>query len=162
MLDPRIDKLANVLIHHSCRLQSGQKVLIEAFDLPEPNLVCRLVDEACRVGAIPIVNIKHNAVLRSLYRGATEDSMKLAGKFEAAVMTEMDAYIGVRGSANSSEFADVSGDRMDLYQQHWWQPVHVQIRVPQTRWVVLRYPTPSMAQAASKSCEQFEEFFFDV
>ena len=46
MLDPRIDKLANVLIHHSCRLQSGQKVLIEAFDLPEPNLVCRLVDEA--------------------------------------------------------------------------------------------------------------------
>ncbi len=162
MQDPRIDKLANVLIHHSCRLKSGQKVLIEAFDLPEPNLICRLVDEACRVGAIPIVNIKHNAVLRSLYRGATEDSMKLAGKFEADVMNEMDAYIGVRGSANSSEFADVSGDRMDLYQQHWWQPVHVQIRVPKTRWVVLRYPTPSMAQAASKSCEQFEDFYFDV
>ncbi len=162
MQDPRIDKLANVLIHHSCRLQPGQKVLIEAFDLPEPNLICRLVDEACRIGAIPTVNIKHNAVLRSLYRGATEDSMKLAGKFEAAVMTEMDAYIGVRGSANSNEFADVPGARMDLYQQHWWQPVHVQIRVPQTRWVVLRYPTPSMAQAASKSCEQFEEFFFDV
>ncbi len=162
MQDPRIDKLANVLIHHSCRLQSGQKVLIEAFDLPEPNLICRLVDEASRVGAIPIVNIKSNAVLRSLYRGATEDSMKLAGKFEAVVMSEMDAYIGVRGSANSSEFSDVSGDRMDLYQQHWWQPVHVQIRVPKTRWVVLRYPTPSFAQAASKSCEEFENFFFDV
>jgi len=96
MQDPRIDKLANVLIHHSCRLKAGQKVLIEAFDLPEPNLVCRLVDEACRIGAIPIVNIKNNAVLRSLYRGATEDSMKLAGEFEAAVMSEMDAYIGVR------------------------------------------------------------------
>jgi aminopeptidase len=162
MQDPRIDKLATVLIHHSCRLKSGQKVLIEAFDLPEPNLICRLVDEASRVGAIPIVNIKSNAVLRSLYRGATEDSMKLAGKFEAAVMSEMDAYIGVRGSANSSEFSDVSGDRMDLYQQHWWQPVHVKIRVPKTRWVVLRYPTPSFAQAASKSCEEFENFFFDV
>ena len=42
MQDPRIDKLANVLIHHSCRLQPGQKLLIEAFDLPEPNLICRL------------------------------------------------------------------------------------------------------------------------
>ena len=38
MQDPRVDKLANVLIHHSCRLKAGQKVLIEAFDLPEPNL----------------------------------------------------------------------------------------------------------------------------
>ena len=65
MQDPRIDKLANVLIHHSCRLKSGQKVLIEAFDLPEPNLICRLVDEASRVGAIPIVNIKNNAVLEA-------------------------------------------------------------------------------------------------
>jgi aminopeptidase len=130
MQDPRIDKLANVLVHHSCRLKAGQKVLIEAFDLPEPNLVCRLVDEVSRIGAIPIVNIKHNAVLRSLYRGATEDSMALAGRFEAAVMSEMDAYIGVRGSANSNEFADVPAERLDLYQQHWWQPVHIQIRVP--------------------------------
>ena len=162
MQDPRIDRLAQVLIHHSCRLQPGQKVLIEAFDLPEPNLVCRLIEEAYRVGATPVVSIKNNAVLRSLYRGATAESMSLAGKFEAAVMTEMSAYIGIRGSANSNEFSDVPGTGMDLYQQHWWQPVHVQIRVPKTRWVVLRYPTPSMAQAASKSCEQFEDFYFDV
>ena len=87
MQDPRIDRLAQVLIHHSCRLQPGQKVLIEAFDLPEPNLVCRLIEEAYRVGATPIVSIKNNAVLRSLYRGATAESMSLAGKFEAAVMT---------------------------------------------------------------------------
>ena len=162
MQDPRIETLAQVLVHHSCRLQSGQKVLIEAFDLPEPNLICRLVEEAYRVGATPLVSVKNNAVLRSLYRGATETSMGLAGKFEAAVMTEMNAYIGVRGSANSNEFADVTGPNMDLYQQYWWQPVHVQIRVPKTRWVVLRYPTPSMAQAAGKSCEQFEDFYFGV
>ena len=111
MQDPRIDRLAQVLIHHSCRLQPGQKVLIEAFDLPEPGLVCRLVEEVCRIGATPVVAIKNNAVLRSLYRGATETSMKLAGKFEAAVMSEMDAYIGIRGSANSNEFADVPSVR---------------------------------------------------
>ncbi len=162
MQDSRIESLAQLLIHHSCRLQSGQKLLIEAFDLPEPNLICRLVDEAYHIGATPFVAVKNNAVLRSLYRGATEASMGLAGKFEAAVMSEMDAYIGIRGSANSNEFADVPGPNMDLYQQHWWQPVHVQIRVPKTRWVVLRYPTPSMAQAASKSCEQFEDFYFGV
>lgn len=162
MKDPRIDRLAQVLLHHSCRIQPGQKVLIEAFDLPSPQLVCQLVEQAAAAGAIPLVSVKDNAVLRSLYRNATVDSMQLAGKFEAAVMREMDAYIGIRGSANSSEFSDVPGERMDLYQQHWWQPVHIGIRVPHTRWVVLRYPTPSMAQAAGKSCETFEDFFFDV
>lgn len=162
MKDPRIDRLAQVLLHHSCRIQPGQKVLIEAFDLPTPQLICRLIEDAAAAGAIPVVSVKDNAVLRSLYRTATVDSMQLAGRFEAAVMSEMDAYIGIRGSANSSEFSDVPGDRMDLYQQHWWQPVHIGIRVPKTRWVVLRYPTPSMAQAAGKSCEAFEDFFFDV
>ena len=162
MQDYRIDKLAQTLIHHSCRLQPEQKVLIEAFDLPEPTLVCRLVEEAHRLGAIPLVSLKQNSVLRSLYRSATETSMSLAGRFEAAVMSEMDAYIGIRGAANSNEFADVSADKMDLYQKHWWHPVHIELRVPKTRWVVLRYPTPSMAQAANQSCEQFEDFYFNV
>ena len=162
MQDHRIDKLAQTLIHHSCRLQPGQKVLIEAFDLPDPTLVCRLIEEASRIGAIPLVSLKSNSVLRSLYRGATEASMSLSGRLEAAAMLQMDAYIGIRGAANSNEFADVPPEKMDLYQKHWWQPVHIELRVPKTRWVVLRYPTPSMAQSANKSCEQFESFYFDV
>ncbi len=162
MRDHRIEKLAQTLVHHSCRLQSGQKVMIEAFDLPDPALVCRLIDEVYRLGATPLVSWKSNQVLRSLYRNATDESMSLPAKFEAAAMSEVDAYIGIRGSANSNEFADVSAERMDLYQKHWWQPVHINIRVPKTRWVVLRYPTPSFAQAAGRSCEDFEDFYFDV
>lgn len=41
-------------------------------------------------------------------------------------------------------------------------PVHIDVRVPKTRWVVLRYPTPSMAQSARMSTEAFEEFYFNV
>lgn len=162
MRDERIVRLARTLIHHSCRLQAGHKVLIEAFDLPDLTLVSELIDEAARVGALPVVSLKSNSVLRSLYRSGTAESMQLAGRIEAETMRQMDAYIGIRGSANANEFADVPAAQMDLYQQHWWQPVHIQIRVPDTRWVVLRYPTPSMAQSANQSSEQFEEFFFNV
>ena len=101
-------------------------------------------------------------MLRALYRTGTEENLGMAGTFEKARMERMDAYIGVRGSANSHEFADVSSDQMDLYQKHWWQPVHSKVRVPKTKWVVLRYPTGSMAQSANRSSEAFEEFFFDV
>lgn len=162
MSDPRITKLAETLIDHSCRLKAGETVLIEAFDLPEPALVCRLVEIAAERGAHPVVTWKSNAILRSLYRTGTEAGMKLIGELEAGRMERMDAYIGIRGAFNSNEFADVPPTQMDLYQEHWWQPVHIKIRVPKTRWVVLRYPTPSMAQAANMSCEAFEDFYFDV
>lgn len=162
MHDQRLERLAETLIDHSCRLQSGQKLLIEAFDLPDPQLVCCLVELATARGAIPVVSLKNNVVLRSMYRTATVDQMQLIGRFEASRMAEMDAYIGVRGAENSNEFADVPVEQMDLYQKHWWQPVHVDVRVPQTRWVVLRYPTPSMAQAANMSSSAFEEFYFNV
>ncbi|MBD3676752.1 MAG: aminopeptidase [Planctomycetaceae bacterium] len=162
MTDPRITHLAELLIDHSCQLESGQKLLIEAFDLPSPELVSRLVAIASRRGAIPVVNLKSNEVLRAQYQNATESSMTLLGELESHVMSQVDAYIGVRGANNSNEFADVPTDQMTLFQKHWWKPVHVGIRVPQTRWVVLRYPTASMAQAANMSTSAFEDYFFEV
>jgi aminopeptidase len=161
MRDPRIDKLAEVLLDHSCRIAKGERVLIEAFDLPEPALVCRLVEGAAARGAVPFVIWKSNAVLRSLYQTATDEGMRLAGQFDRAQMEEMQAYIGIRGAANSSQFADVPQEKMDLYQKHWWKPV-ADYRVSKTKWVVLRYPTDSFAQAANMSTATFEDFYFDV
>jgi aminopeptidase len=162
MHDPRIDQLADILLDHSCTIEKGEKVLIEAFDLPDATLVCRLIEGAAVRGAVPLVSWKSNAVLRSLYQTATEESMKLAGEFESDRMEKVQAYIGVRGAANSSQFADVPHERMDLYQEHWWKVVHTDVRISKTKWVVLRYPTDSFAQAANMSTPAFENFYFDV
>lgn len=162
MNDPRLTTLAKLLLHHSCRLKPGDHVLIEAFDLPDFTLIDRLVELATEMGAVPMVDTKSNAVLRSLYLHATESSMKLAGECERFRMEKMDAYIGVRGAWNSTEFADVPAEKMALFSRYWSQPVHFEVRVPKTRWVVLRYPNPSMAQQARTSTAAFEDFFFNV
>lgn len=162
MNDPRIARLAEVLVDHSCQLKRGEFVLIEAFDLPEPALVCRLVELAAQRGAYPLVIWKNNEVLRSLYLNGSEANLGLAGKWEADLMRQVQAYIGIRGAANNSQFADVPIEQMDLYQKLWWHPVHSEVRVPKTRWVVLRYPTPAMAQSAKMSSTAFDDFFFEV
>lgn len=161
MHDPRIDTLAAVLLDHSCKIQSGEHLLIEAIDLPEPNLVCALVEGAAERGALPVVEWKNQEVQRSLFRTATEASMKLAGGIERARMERMQAYIGVRGAGNSSQMVDVPHERMDLYQEHWLRHVN-DYRVPKTKWCVLRYPNDSFAQAADMSTRAFEDFYFDV
>src|SRR5580692_7244150 len=162
MNDPRLFRLAEILIDHSCQLRAGENVLIEAYDLPDPTLVCLLVELAATRGANPFVTWKNNSVLRALYRTGTPANLGLAGDLERARMEQMQAYIGIRGSANSSAFADVPLAKMDLYQQHRWHSVHSETRVPKTKWVVLRYPTDAMAQSANMSSESFEDFFFTV
>jgi aminopeptidase len=162
MNDPRLTRLAEILLDHSCRIAKGENVLIEAIDLPEPTLVCRLVELAAERGANPFVTWKNQEILRSLYRTGTQANIAEAGTFERARMERMQAYIGVRGSSNGSQFVDVPHERMDLYQKHWWHPVHSEVRVPKTKWVVLRYPTPSFAQAADMSTSAFEDFYFNV
>jgi aminopeptidase len=54
----------------------------------------------------------------------------------------------------------VPGDRVKLVSR-LMQPV-LDYRVGRTKWVVLRWPTPSMAQQAGLSTEKFEDFYFRV
>ena len=161
MKDPRFDKLADVLICHSTRLQKGEKLLIEAIDTP-PEMVVALIRRARQAGGEVFTTVKQNTILRELYRQESQSAMQLTGAWEAARMAEMDAYIALRGSHNITELSDVSDTGMKLYQQHWWKPVHIDIRVPKTKWVVLRWPHPSMAQQAMMSTEVFEDFYFNV
>lgn len=161
MKDPRYTALAKVLTHHSCRVQAGEKVLIEAYDIPT-DFTVELIKTVAEAGGIPIVSTYSLPVLRALYNTATEEQMTLLGTIEKARMESVQCYMGVRGSSNIAEMSDVPKEKMELYEKFWWKPVHGEVRVPKTRWVVLRFPNASMAQAAGMSTEAFEDFYFRV
>ncbi|OIK08979.1 aminopeptidase [Bacillus sp. MUM 116] len=161
MKDPRIEKLANNLINYSVQLQKGEKVLIENFGL-QRELVTALVKEAYEAGGFPFVLLKDHQVDRSLLLGAQEEQFNLMADFEANVMKQMDAYIGLRSGSNINELADVPDEGMKIQGNTIGKKVHRDIRVPKTKWVVLRYPTSSMAQLAKMSTEGFENFYFNV
>ena len=161
MQDSRIDKLAKGLINYSCSLKKGQKVLIEAKGI-DNMLVEALVKEAYSVGAIPFVEIYDNRITRQLLLGQTEEQAKLRAKFDGERMKQMDAYIGIRGGENCNELSDVPEDKMKMESKFYSHPVHHEIRVKDTNWVVLRYPNQGMAQQANMSTEAFEDFYFNV
>ncbi len=161
MKDPRMLKLSRQLIRYSTAMQKGERVLIEMFG-HQPELVAALVDEAYAAGAEPVVRLRDMTVMRSLMRGATPEKWDFEAENDAALMRGVQAYIGVRANTNSFETGDVSAEKTALYGKHYSRLVHGKIRVPQTRWVVLRYPTPAMAQAAKMSMEAFEDYYFDV
>ena len=161
MKDPRYTQLARLLVQHSIQVKPDDKVLIEAFDIPT-DFTAELIRAVAAAGGQPLVSTYHVAVQRALLEAATEAQMTTIGTIERARMEAVQCYIGVRGSHNISELSDVPRDRMALYEKLWWHEVHSEIRVKKTRWVVLRWPNPSMAQAAGMSTEAFEDFYFRV
>ena len=161
MKDPRFDQLAELLISHSTSLQPGENILIEATDVPS-DLTVAIVRAAAKAGGNPMINTRQSAVTRALLHAATPDSMKLNGDVALHQMQQMQAYIAIRGADNSAELSDVPGEQMKLYAKNWVHPVHMEQRVKHTKWCVLRYPSPSMAQDAQMSTEAFEDFYFQV
>ncbi len=165
MPDPRFQKLAHLLVHHSCRLKDGDKVLIEATEIPD-SFLSVLMSEVISAGAIPVVDRKDERLARSLLTEGTmeqlEARLKVHAELELHRMKAMDAYIGLRGSHNITELSDVAPERMKMRGELLFKPVHVEQRVKHTRWVVLRWPTPSMAQQAGMSTDAFEDFYFQV
>ena len=159
MFDPRFDALAEVLTGFSTRLQKGEKVLIDLFDIP-PEMVVSLIRKVREKGAFPFVNLQSNIVNREMLRGADQVQFQTIAGYELARMQAMNAYIAVRGSYNITEHSDVPSDRM-LLAMKLLKPV-LEHRVNKTKWVVLRWPSPSMAQLSGMSTEAFEEFFFRV
>lgn len=159
MHDPRLDKLAHLLVHHSTKLKKGEAVLIDLFDVPE-EMGIALIRAVREVKAIPFVQVHRARISRELALGTSEEYLTIASSLELARMKKMHAYIALRGSHNITEMSDVPEDNMRLIAGKM-RPV-LDWRINKTKWVVLRWPTPSMAQQADMSTEAFEDFFFQV
>ncbi len=161
-MDERIKVLAKTLVNYSMEVEKGDKVYVHYIGPATQDLARQIVKEVYKAGGVPFVHYTDQVLLREQLLNCTEEQMSLAAKIDAAEMDQMDCYVAIRGTDNVSELADVPSDKMRLYETYYQTPVHHDIRVKKTRWVVLRYPNAAMAQLSNTSTEAFEDFYFNV
>ena len=159
-MDPRVEKLSNLLTTYSCDLQPGERVLIDYEGESTKPLVRQLIKDAYKLGAKPYVNHRDTQILREILLNCDEEQIRFQDDYQLYQMKGMDAYIAIRGNENVSELSDVPAEKLNLYYK-LTRPT-LDYRVNKTKWVVMRYPNPSMAQLANTSQEAFEEFYFNV
>src|SRR6266566_4067117 len=159
MTDPRYKKLAKLLVEYSTELKKHDRVLLDMIDVPDEFSI-ELMRVARAAGALPVIEVRHTRINRELLRDTNGQHAGLVRDLELFRMKKMQAYIAIRGADNANENADVPSERMALYSRTI-RPV-LNYRVGKTRWCVLRWPTPSMAQSAGMSTEAFEDLYFDV
>jgi aminopeptidase len=160
-MDPRIQSLASNLVRYSVCLQPGENLLIEVHDQGH-DLARAVMAEAYAIGGKPFIWTKDHTLLRAFLMKADKEQVSRIGQFEAGLMADMQAYIGIRGQFNVSEWADLPKESVALYQTEWWKVVHTDIRVKKTKWCVMRWPSYAMAQQCKMSKEGFEDFYFKV
>ncbi len=156
----REKKLAQLLVNYSVELKKGENCLINAIDVPE-SIVEHLVKEVSKAGANPIVNYSTIRIEKALIANSTIKSIELATDLDVYRMEKMDAFIGIRGVVNPREMANITTE-LELHNKIYNNKVHHEIRVPKTKWVVLRYPTQLMAYQANMSFTEFEDYFYKV
>jgi aminopeptidase len=159
MTDPRYTKLAKLLVEYSTAIRKDDRVLLDMIDVPDEFSI-ELMRVVRKMGATPLIEVRHTRITREIQRETDATHATLVRDVELFRMKKVQAYIAIRGSANASETSDVPGDRLALYSKIL-RPV-LNYRVNKTRWCVLRWPTPSMAQGAGMSTESFEDLYFDV
>jgi aminopeptidase len=151
--------LAVTLTKHATQLKQGDHVLIEATEIPEEFLIV-LMRQVRSLGAVPFLQLNTNRLTREMALGMTEEQAKALASLDLHRIKKMDACIALRGSHNIMEHADVAPETLEMLSKVTRPAINY--RVNKTRWVLLRWPHPSMAQQAQRSTEDFEEFFFQV
>ena len=162
MHDPRNDDLAEVIVRHSLALAPGENVLILGTGLTAEPLVRCLIKAVRAAGARPFYRLDNEPTKRAWLMGIDDATLSLMAEADAFLMERMDAFVGFSSPDNALELSDVPGAAMSRYQSLYYKPVHYDIRVPKTRWAVLRYPAPAFAQSAGMSEEAFEDWFYRV
>lgn len=161
MRDPRIQRLAENLVQYSIDVQPGENIMIEMIG-EEVELVKALIEEVGHRGGRPFVELNPRTLTRSLLMHASKEQIELWAELDLARMKQMHGYIGIRAGDNVNELSDVPEQAIKWFESIHRTKVHMEQRVNHTKWVILRYPNPSMAQLAGMSTEAFENFYFNV
>ena len=155
--------LAQKILDYSVGLKVGEKIMLQLTGLNGIGLMRALVEETRKRKAHPFVRVQDTEVMRLLTELGDADFWQNQTDVEQLpLMKQMDAFVGVRASENIYETADVSKEKNKLFADHYLKPVHLQERVKNTRWTVMRYPSPAFAMNAKMPTERFEKFYYDA
>lgn len=161
-MDPRIKKLANLLVHYSVKLKKGQLLRItgEVVTLP---LLEAVYHEAIDVGAHPYVTLRVPGADEYRLKHGTDAQLKYVNPMQKIEVTKMDAFIHAWGNENKRYLAGVDGKRQGIEQRAirpYWHRIQKRIAEGKLRWVGTQFPTPADAQDADMSMNEYEDFVY--
>jgi aminopeptidase len=162
MIDPRYERLAELVLDHSVELQPRQVLRIEA-DAVAASLILPLHREAIKRGAHAYTAVDLSGLTELLVAHGSEEQVSFVSPIELREMDRIDAAISIWSESNTRSFSRADTERR---QRQLAAARQVAIRRRdrisrgELRWCGTLSPTDAHAQDAGMSLDDYEDFVF--
>ncbi|RME31400.1 MAG: aminopeptidase, partial [Candidatus Zixiibacteriota bacterium] len=161
-MDPRVQKLAKLLIHYSLKLKSGQLIKITGEPVTLP-LLLAAYEEAVKVGAHPLLELRPPEADEILLKHGSDKQLQFVSPMGKVEINRLDAYLMVWGSKNTKYLSGVDPKRQALRQQSrrpYMMRFFKRTAEGSLKWVGTQFPTEADAQDAGMSLSDYEDFVY--
>ncbi len=162
MVDPRNTKLAQVLVHYSCKIKRKQlvKIIGGIESLP---LLKEVYREVLKAGAYPYVRLNSEEFEDIFFKNASADQIQYISPMDNMEVNKLDAFIVIRSPQNTKALSGVDPQRQAMLFRSRGkinQKFSKRSAEGELSWVLTQYPTNASAQDGSMSLADYEDFVF--
>ena len=164
MTDPRVDKLADVLVNYSVAVRPGDKVLLQGGVAAAP-LLQAVYAQVLQAGGHPLVLATLPGLNELLFRHASDEQLQHLPEPIKAMLSTYDVFISIRGEENTKALSTVDPARLVLRNQAETELMKIFMQRASTgelRWVGTLFPTNAYAQDAEVSLDEYEDFVYNA
>ncbi|HEX4132009.1 MAG TPA: aminopeptidase [Pirellulales bacterium] len=161
-MDPRLEKLANVLVNYSTAVKPGDRVRLVGQAVARPLLVA-LHAAVLRAGAYPLVHVVLDECAETLLALGTDEQLRFEDPLAQHAIETVDVNIGLWGQDNTKALSGFAPLRQALVSQARKKYLATFMRrfaEGQLRWVGSQFPCQAAAQDAEMSLAGYEDFVF--
>jgi aminopeptidase len=157
MADPRIKRLADILVNYSVKIKKGDLVRLN-FEEDGKELALECYKLILKRGAFPSINASMPGFAYTYYQNASEAQLKKFPKLAMIEAKMINASIGIGAEYNTKELTNIDPKKISMRRKITRTITDVIIK--KNNWVICEFPTNALAQDAEMSLEEFEDFAY--
>jgi aminopeptidase len=164
MRDPRLEKLADVLVNYSVGVEKDNVVRISGPPVAQP-LVIDLYRKVLSAGGHPVVRMAPEEVQELFLKHGSDDQLKFLNPISVFEYERIDCSIGIWGEENTKSLSNVDPKRIGLSQASRKPLLEIFMKRAaegKLKWVGTQFPCNAAAQDAEMSLAEYEDFVFSA
>lgn len=162
MKDPRIDKLADLLVNYSVSVKPGETVAITGDTGAEP-LIKAVFKHVLQAGGFPFTLLSLNGLDEVLYRYANDEQLRHIPPPQELMIKTYDARISCYAEHNTRALSNIDPSRMVIYDKARTNLMDTMMHrsaAGEYKWTLTMFPTNACAQDADMSLSEYEDFVY--
>lgn len=164
MSDPRMVKLAELLVHYSVEIKPGDWVMVRGDVAAEP-LVAEVVQQVVRAGGRPTILLSSDTIEEAFLREASTEVLEWVSPVNEMLYEQADVLMSLRAASNTRALTgiDPQKERIRAVANRGLTETYMRrSAAKELRWVGTQYPCPAYAQEADMSLNDYEDFVYSA